>query len=153
MQQAKNSIAPAAPSRWPVVDFVDAINGGTRDEGASGIGLEEDGRLVAGVKYDNWNGASVCMHVAAEPGAKWMTRGYLFACFDYPFNQLKARKVLGPVAASNAQARRFDEHLGFKVEATIADAAPDGDLLIYSMTRDHCRFLGMKHGQQSSTRA
>lgn len=132
-----------------VVAWVDAINGGTPDPCACGIGLEQDGRLIAGVKFDNWNGASICMHVAAEPGCRWMTREMLFAAFDYPFNQLQARKILGLVSASNERARRFDEHLGFMLEATLTDAAPDGDLLIYSMTRQQCRFLDLKdrHGK------
>lgn len=132
----------------PVLAFVDAALNSSPDERASGIGLEQDGRLVAGVKFDDWNGASVCMHVAAAPGAQWMTRAYLNACFDYPFNQLGVRKILGVVRSTNAAARRFDEHLGFELEATIAGAAPGGDLLIYSMTRDRCRFLnrGIQHG-------
>jgi RimJ/RimL family protein N-acetyltransferase len=126
----------------PIVDFVDAINGGTRDDGASGIGLEDEtGQIIAGVKYDNWNGRSVCMHVAALPGVNWLTRGFARACFDYAFNQLGVSKVLGLVDAKNVAARRFDEHLGFKIEATIADASPGGDLLIYSMTRASCRYI------------
>ena len=130
----------------PVVAFVDQRNGGTPDSTAAGIGLEEDGVLIAGVKFDNFNHASVCMHVAAVPGKRWMTREYLWTSFDYPFNQLKVRKILGLVAETNTVARRFDEHLGFSLEATIKDASPDGDLLIYSMTKDRCRFLGIKNG-------
>ena len=128
--------------------YVDAALRSSHDEHASGIGLEQKGQLIAGVKFDSWNGASICMHVAAEPGAQWMTRAYLNACFDYPFNQLGVRKILGVVRSTNAAARRFDEHLGFELEATIAGATPGGDLLIYSMTRDRCRFLsrGIQHG-------
>jgi hypothetical protein len=124
------------------------MNGGTPDPCARGIGVMEDGRILAGVKLDQWNGASICMHVAAIPGKRWMTRELLFASFDYPFNQLGVRKILGLVSASNTAARAFDEHLGFEVEATLKDAAPDGDLLVYSMTRDRCRFLKAPHGQQ-----
>jgi RimJ/RimL family protein N-acetyltransferase len=125
-----------------VVEFVDAINGGTRDAGASGIGIEDEtGRLIAGVKFDQWNGRSVCMHVAALPGVNWLTRGFTRACFDYAFGQLGVIKVLGLVDAANLAARQFDEHLGFVLEATITDASPGGDLLIYSMTRASCRYI------------
>lgn len=130
-----------------VVAFVDKANHGSHDPYAVGIGLEKDGELIAGVKFDNWNRASICMHVAAI-GKQWMTRDYLWYCFHYPFVELKATKILGLVAESNRDARRFDEHLGFRLEYSIPDAHPDGALLIYSMTPDQCRFLEMKHGQQ-----
>jgi len=130
-----------------VVAFVDKANHGSPDPYAVGIGLEKDGELIAGVKFDNWNRASICMHVAAI-GKQWMTRDYLWYCFHYPFVELKATKILGLVAESNRDARRFDEHLGFRLEYSIPDAHPDGALLIYSMTPDQCRFLEMKHGQQ-----
>ena len=123
-----------------VVAFVDSINKGSADPFAVGIGLEKDGELIAGVKFDNWNGASICMHVAAI-GKHWMTREYLRYCFQYPFAEVKASKILGLVAESNMDARRFDEHLGFVLEYSIPKAHPDGALLIYSMTPDQCRFL------------
>lgn len=130
-----------------VVNFVDGINGGTYDPCCQGIGLQQDGKLIAGVKYDQYNRASVCMHVAAI-GKRWMTREYLRVCFDYPFRQLGVRKILGLVSTSNLAAQRFDEHLGFVREALLVDAAPDGDLIIYSMTRQQCRFIGITHGIQ-----
>lgn len=127
------------------VQFVDRINGGSFDPYAVGIGLERDGELIAGVKFDNWNRASICMHVAAS-GSRWMTREYLWFCFYYPFVQLGVKKILGVVAESNHAARRFDEHLGFKLEYSMPDMHPDGALLLYTMTKDQCRFLEMRHG-------
>lgn len=110
--------------------------------GMKGIGLEREGALVAGVLYEGYNGRNVWMHVAAEPGGRWMTRSYLRTCFDYPFKQCALARVSGYVNASNTQARRLDEHLGFKEEARLKGAAPDGDdVLIYVMWRDDCRFL------------
>ena len=108
--------------------------------GSSSIGLERNGELVAGVLYDNFVGRCISMHVAAK-GKNWLNKAFIFTCFDYPFNQLKCAKVLGLVPASNAVARRFDEHLGFSLEHVITDGAKDGDLCIYSMTRDACRYL------------
>jgi RimJ/RimL family protein N-acetyltransferase len=104
------------------------------------IGLERDGDLVAGVMFDHYNGRSIAMHVAGA-GMRWCTRAFRAAVFGYPFLQLKVAKVLGLVDSTNLQARRFDEHLGFRLEARIADAAPSGDLLIYSMTAAQCRHL------------
>lgn len=104
------------------------------------IGLERAGQLVAGVLFDHFNGRSIAMHVAGE-GQRWCTRELRRAVFGYAFRFLGVAKVIGLVDASNERARRLDEHLGFRLEARIADAAPGGDLLIYSMTAAECRHL------------
>lgn len=108
------------------------------------VGWERHGKLVAGVAYDQYNGASICMHVVGE-GKRWLTREFLRFCFAYPFEQLRVRKVLGLVPSTNADAIRFDEHLGFRREAVISDAVPGGDLIVYSMTREQCRYLESPH--------
>lgn len=111
-------------------------------ERATAIGLERHGELVAGVLFDGLNGANVWMHVAAKPGARWMTRDYLRAAFAYPFKVCGVQRISGYVDASNQQARRFDEHLGFQQEAVLKGAASDGgDVLVYVMWRNQCRFL------------
>jgi RimJ/RimL family protein N-acetyltransferase len=113
--------------------------------GMKGLGLERDGELVAGVVYEGFNGKNVWMHVAAEPGAKWMTREYLRYCFHYPFNEMGVQRVTGYVEASNELARRFDEHLGFRQEAVLKGAATDGgDVILYVMWKDECRYVDPK---------
>jgi RimJ/RimL family protein N-acetyltransferase len=106
------------------------------------IGLVRWGRLVAGVLFEGFNGRNVWMHVAAEPGARWMVRPYLRACFAYPFLVAGVDRITGYVDASNQAARRFDEHLGFVQEARLSGAASDGgDVILYVMRRADCRFL------------
>lgn len=92
-------------------------------------------RVRAGVVFEGWNGASLNMHVAAEPGAHWLTPRFLHACIWYPFGQLGARKVVGLVGSANAEALRFDQKLGFRIEATLEDAHPDGALVVLTMDR------------------
>lgn len=113
---------------------------GSPNQTAQCLGLEKDGELTAGVQYESWNGASIWMHVAGD-GKNWLTREFLRACFDYPFRQLKAKVVVGLVPAVNKQAQRFDEHLGFKLHSTLPDGHKEGDLLIYTMRPDDCRWL------------
>ena len=115
--------------------------------GMKGLGLERDGELIAGVVYEGWNGVNIWMHVAAEPGKRWLTKDYLRYCFYYPFVELGCKRVSGYVEASNEQARRFDEHLGFQQEAILKGAATDGgDVILYVMRREDCRFLEDTHG-------
>lgn len=108
----------------------------------SAIGWVADQKLVAGALYENCNGANVFAHIAGD--GNWLKRQFLWVIFDYPFNQLKVSRITAPVASTNKKCRRFIEHLGFTHEATLKDAEPDGDLLIYKMTRDECRWLRMK---------
>jgi RimJ/RimL family protein N-acetyltransferase len=105
-----------------------------------GIGIVKDGEIVCGVAFDGFNGSSIQIHVALKPGEK-MTREWLRAVFDYPFNQLKVKKIIGIVDSGNPQALRFDKHIGFEEVAVIKDAARYGDIHILTMTPEQCKFL------------
>lgn len=110
--------------------------------GMKGLGLERDGELVAGVLYEGYNGVNVWMHVAAAAGRRWLNKEFLRYCFYYPFVELGCRRVSGSVDASNEDARRFDEHLGFQQEAVLRGAAADGgDVILYVMRREDCRYV------------
>lgn len=115
--------------------------GGTYTGEGQYIGLFDDEKIIAVVGFEDYNGASIRMHVAAEPGCRWMTREYLRLCFWYPFEQLKVKKIIGLVDSTNEQALKFDRHLGFHDEAIIKDAAPRGDLHILTLTKAQCRFI------------
>lgn len=116
----------------------------------STICLAEGDRIVAGVWLENYNGASAVIHLAGE-GRRWLTREFARAVFHYVFNVLGCKKLIGIVREVNTDARRFDEHMGFKVEAVIADADPNGALIIYSLKREDCKFLENPHGQAERT--
>ena len=131
--------------------WVSKKTGGTWVPGSGvTVGLFDDEKgILAGVLYDSFNGANVQMHVAAIPGRDWLCREFLWFCFYYPFVQLGCKRVTGIVSASNADARKFDEHLGFQLEATLKDAHPDGDLLVYVMHKKDCRWLNLRRGLDS----
>lgn len=106
----------------------------------------DDGTLVAATLFDNCNNASIQMHVAATTPRWLLWKNYLRACFGYPFLQLECDVVIGLVAADNERARRADEWLGFKLACTIPKGHPSGDLLIYTMHREDCRWLEGQDG-------
>jgi RimJ/RimL family protein N-acetyltransferase len=110
------------------------------------ICLVEGEKILAGVWLENYNGVSAVLHVAGE-GKRWLTRAFAEAVFHYAFNVLGCKKLIGVVSSANTQARRFDEHLGFKIETVIEDADPTGSLIIYSLKRSDCKFLGETHGE------
>lgn len=128
--------------------WVTARGGGVYMPGTcSAIGRLDAGELVGGVLYEDYNGANVMAHIAGE-GQGWLDREFLWMMFDYPFNQLKVNRITGIVPSSNEAARRFDEHLGFVQEAILKDAHPEGDLIVYRMRRDECRWLRKRHGKE-----
>ena len=111
----------------------------------SAIGWQSDGRLTAGAAYRDWNGVSIEGQIAAD---KPLTRGFLFAIFDYPFRQLGARKIIATTSADHIRSIRILRRLGFLEEACLRDAAPGGDLIICTMRQEDCRFLGGIYGQE-----
>ena len=103
------------------------------------IGSVLHGELVGVVGFDQYNGASMVMHCAGQ--GHWLTRDMLWAVFDYPFRVCNANIVLGFVPSGNTDAIRFNTHIGFKVEAVLEGAHPDGALWLMTMKRGECRYL------------
>lgn len=106
------------------------------------IGYEVAGKLVAGVLFDSYRTRSLAIHVAGE--GQWLTRGLIRASFRYAFLQLGVGKLIALIDSMNAKSIRLTEYLGFRLEATVTGAGKSGDLLIYTMTPDTCRWIGEK---------
>ena len=119
--------------------WVAARTGGEYYGGGVGIGWVQDGRLIAGAMFDNYNGSTVQGHVALD--TQITPRKWLHFCFRYVFDQLKVKKLVGLVDSTNEKAVRYDKHLGYVLEAVIKNGGRHGDSLIFTMTRDQCRYL------------
>lgn len=104
------------------------------------FGLEKDGEIVAGVVFDHYNGSSIAAHIAIK-NKFCLTKEFLQVCFSYAFDEAKVKKIIGFVCSTNAAAIKLDQHLGFVCEGILKDCTPDGDLLLYTMTRDQCYVL------------
>jgi RimJ/RimL family protein N-acetyltransferase len=58
---------------------------------------------------------------------------------------LGCARVTAPVEAKNLAARKFNEHIGFTQEAAMKGAASDGgDIILYVMRREDCRYVNSK---------
>jgi RimJ/RimL family protein N-acetyltransferase len=108
------------------------------------IGQEIDGNLVAVVGFASFMPNACQMHIASVSDVNWMSRDLLWAAFDYPFNVLGVKVIIGQICASNEDALRLNRHLGFKVVAEIPDAHMDGDLVIMAMRKEDCRWLNIR---------
>lgn len=119
------------------------IAGEFYSETSSAIGLTKDGKIIAGVIYENWNRASIFCHIALEGR---MTKAYLKAIFDYPFNVCNVKKIIVPVVSNHAKSIKLVTNMGFTEEARIKDGSENGDIIFLTMTKENCRFLGVRYG-------
>mgnify|MGYP002712087482 CR=1 FL=1 len=116
----------------------------------STIGLLGPDGILGCAYYSDCNGASVMLHCAGE-GKTWLNREFLWFAFYYPFEQLKVSKIISPVESWNTNCQIFIEHLGFRLEATLEGASPKGDLLLYTMTKEQCRWLSLQGKYRGKT--
>jgi len=115
-------------------------NGCFSEKTSTALGLQkETGEIVAGVIYENWNKRSVVAHMAVRGR---LTRKFIGAIFRYAYEQCGVNKVILPVQSDNVKSNHFVRHFGFTEEARIRDAAPAGDIIIYSLAKNECRYLG-----------
>ena len=125
-----------------VMDWIVEATNAEFSPKAQGIGLLKDGELVAGAAYDGWTGPNIFVHqrIIGKP-----TRAYWKAVFDYPFNGLGCTRLTGTVDASNKEAIKLNEHLGFKEEGRLKDAAFDGgDVIVHVLWKADCKILDWK---------
>lgn len=106
----------------------------------------ESDRLMGGTLYTDYWGGSVGCHFAGF-APNWINRELLWLGFDYPFNQLKVKKLFGLIPEWNVQSRNTALRLGFKIEYLAADVfnfehGVNG-MYLTSMLREDCRWLKM----------
>lgn len=118
------------------------IRGSYHQDASQSLGLTRNGALVAGVIYENWNHRSIVCHIAVEGR---MTPTFLAAIFDYPFNVCQVEKIIVPVGSDNKESVALVTNMGFEQEGRIKDAHPEGDIILFTLARDACRFLSEKY--------
>jgi len=122
-------------SQW----VAEKLNAQAGFHGATGIGWMVDGKITAGAVFNNYNRASVHMHLAIEGR---MPPTFVAAIMDYPFRQLGCKRITGLIAERNWASRRFAEHLGARIEGVLQDALESGNLVVYGLLRnDACKWL------------
>lgn len=95
---------------------------------------------MGGCVYYTWNHKNVFMHSAADD-PRWLNRSYLNYLFDYAFNICEVERITGLVDEDNVHAQQFNERIGFSLETRMKNACPSGDILIYVMYKDSCKWI------------
>lgn len=118
---------------------VQRIPRGTRWNGEYvAFGLERHGELVAGVVYTDCSGANITANIAV---AGRLSKDFFRVAFGYPFNQLKRRRLTVYVDDSNHRSLNFVENLGFTRESVMERAHPNGDVIVYRMFKEDCKWV------------
>ena len=104
--------------------------------------VDHEGNLMGGLVYQQYTGAGgSCIHHIAGFHPQWINREMLFAAFDFPFNQLKVRKLFATIPSDNFRCLAFNDKFGFHHEATIVGAYPKCDMVLRSLIREECKYL------------
>ena len=128
----------------PVVDWVASQM--KRGDGyglCQGLGMVKNNEIVAGVVYNEFNGVNINAHIAIK-NKYALTKKFLWMMFDYPFNQCKAKRISGFIEDENKEAINLDKKLGFEYETRLKDAYINGDILVYVMRKEQCKWLNLK---------
>ena len=108
------------------------------------IGLVRADTLVAGLIYNNAANTNICVHIGAVDGHRWGTPEFLFAAFDYPFNQLGMTRLTASVRSKNERMQAIVKKLGFSYEGTLREFYEDDDLKLYGLLKRECKYLMRK---------
>jgi RimJ/RimL family protein N-acetyltransferase len=98
------------------------------------------GKLLGGCVYREFTRASITVHIAGF-AKHWANKDLLWVGFHYPFVQLGVSKLFATIPDYNTESLEIAKKMGFKYETRIGGVFMDGDMLIYSMMREDCRYL------------
>lgn len=111
------------------------------DEKAVAIGIERDGRIIAGCVYTDYQQHMIEMHIfSIDP--RWATKYSLRALFRYPFIQLNLKRVQALCSANDKGVQMFLKRLGFIHEGVHPYAYHDGGTAYsFGMLKHQCRYI------------
>jgi hypothetical protein len=104
------------------------------------LGVMREGEIIAGVVFNNYNGANATAHIAIARQTR-LVHKMIEASFDYAFNFCKLKRLTGMVPSNEPKILAFDKHIGFEEEFVMKDGAPGADMHVLVMWPDKCRWL------------
>jgi RimJ/RimL family protein N-acetyltransferase len=101
------------------------------------IGVEaEDGALLGGVVYSNWQPACRSIEASfASAAPRWLTRRIIGGILSYPFDQLDCQRITALTPRRAKAARRFLDAFGFRREGLVRLGFGDDDAVVSGMLR------------------
>jgi len=127
-----------------LVQFVGSrIEGGERGFGECvAMGVIDGDELLGAVIYHNYNPESGVIEISgASTHSRWLTRGVLWAMYNYPFNEIGCQMVVQRSSEKNRMwngrgLQRILKNLGFVETRIKRGRGRNEDELIYTLTDD-----------------
>jgi hypothetical protein len=102
--------------------------------------VDDSGKIVGSIGFDNWGPNSAEVHFAAED-PRAMLR-LLQPAAKYVFGDAKREYLLAMTPASKESAHKWKDWMGFVEVHRLRDGCGKGDDLVYSVLhRDNCKIL------------
>lgn len=97
------------------------------------LGIMQGSSVLAGIVFNNFNGANCTAHVAIAKRTKLLP-DLMRAAYDFAFNRCKLKRITGMVPTNEPDVIAFDKHLGWQEEFIMKDGAPGADMMVLVMT-------------------
>jgi RimJ/RimL family protein N-acetyltransferase len=103
--------------------------------------VDDNGDFICVVVFSNFSMRNIDLSIVMEK-KKVTPRGIIRMfndVFGYVFNTLQAARVTGLLRGKNEEAKRINEHFGFKLEGVMRKAFDNDDLHIYGFLAEDYR--------------
>lgn len=108
--------------------------------------VDSKGALTGGIVFYDSNGKNCLANIALSQGK--FPKELLRAGLLYAFTQLALRRLTFVISSANIRSQQLVSALGATHEATLREADPEGDSLIFALFPENCpiwsRFDGKK---------
>jgi len=115
-------------------------------EFTAAIGYEKDGEIRCVTGYNHFNGKSCHTHFYYKGG--YVPKDYLWFIHYYPFIQCGLDMLIAIIASANDKIVNLCHKLGYIEQYRLLHAHPEGDLMLATMQKDNCRFLGGSYARR-----
>ena len=150
----------AAVAQW-VYDRIGGVPDRVGTFVAHGYVDRDTGKLVAGMCYENFMGEGMSseISIAADEQCGWFDDQTRFEASYMAFEVQKVNILRCKIAETNTACISICERYGFHLKHRIEKAHPEGDLLIYEMTKEDAQqhldkfqpeWFGLEEGQHYS---
>lgn len=104
------------------------------------MGVEQDGEIVAGILFHQFNGSNAWAHIACRKPSRAFVE-LLKHGYQYAFTHCGLRRLTGAVVDSNQKALKLDLHMGWQEEFVMKQAGVGGeDLHILVLWPENFRY-------------
>jgi RimJ/RimL family protein N-acetyltransferase len=128
--------APPSDFAWLYVKTGHLLSGTARAIEA----IDDNGRILGMVGYDDWTPSTVRMHVALE--SSMAARVLLEPAFFYPFVEVGVSIVLAVIVSTNRRCLRLAKRVGFREMHRIVGGWDEGaDLVFMRLDKSACHVI------------